>query len=543
MQKPHIIIDAGPGTGKTTTMVAGLNIMQGKKPEWYETATDEQRAIWEQLDGVYHSIGFQAFNKSIATELQAKVPSDVAAKTFHAFGYAVLREHGYSFKMSGDNVKFIVKDQMGYDKNDSMRREDFDQSVIISKLVSLCKNNLVEPTTDNLNELAKYNNIETNGEMKAIQKMCELVINKCRRVQPGEFAWIDFDDMIWLPITLDLDFSGCQYDLLICDESQDLNPVQHELVLRSGVRLICVGDPRQAIYGFRGADAKSMTTLKGILEQTHRGVEVLPLMTSFRLPKSGVRNVNGYAAELKALPDAIEGEILEQYIDEVAPSLGDLIVSRINANIFSLAFMLLKKRVPVRIQGREFGNALIKIIKDKCDPKDSIDAARNAIQEYDVKERTRLSKKTFADRLVDAHAEKISCLYSLTSGCETVKEMIETIETLFSEDLKRDQVVLLSTVHRAKGLEADTVYFLEPQLVPHPMAKLDHEKVQEFNLKFVAETRHKKTLVYVYPRQDDDLRDEQEGREIRDEEIRREIEWDKEVLNDEAFMDALDKDD
>jgi DNA helicase-2/ATP-dependent DNA helicase PcrA len=204
-------------------------------------------------------------------------------------------------------------------------------------------------------------------------------------------------------------------------------------------------------------------------------------------------------------------------VDEIEPKKGDLIVSRINANIFSLAFQLLKKRIPVRIQGREFGNQLIKIIKDNCEMGDGIESALAAIQEFDSKERDRLAKKTFGERLIDAHSEKVSCLYSLADGCKMVSDMIRTIEQLFSNTLKTEDVVLLSTVHRAKGLEAKTVYFLEPELVPHPMAKLESEKEQEYNLKFVAETRHMETLVYVHERKDEDSRDREEGRELQPE--------------------------
>ena len=96
---PHIIINAGPGVGKTSTMIAGLNILSGGRPEWEGTV--EQELIWAAMKGHYSSIGFQAFNKSIATEIQEKVSSNVKASTFHAFGYKVLRDNGYSLKPNG----------------------------------------------------------------------------------------------------------------------------------------------------------------------------------------------------------------------------------------------------------------------------------------------------------------------------------------------------------------------------------------------------------------------------------------------------------
>jgi superfamily I DNA/RNA helicase len=282
--KPHLIIDAGPGCGKSTTTVAALGIMAGVKPKWYKSATDEQKAIWDAMDGTYHSIGFQAFNKSIAVELQSKLPPSVDAKTFHSFGYAVLKANGYKTKMTQDNVGYMLKDMLGYGKDERMSKEHWDLLVVVKKVVSLLKNNLFDATKENVLHVVKYNNIEVNGNIDQIVKFAKQVFDKTLKIEKGKFQWIDFDDMIWLPIALNMDFTSVAYDLLVCDESQDLNPVQHELIVRSGVRLVCVGDPRQAIYGFRGADSKSMTTLEELLGKTKRGVEVLPLQVSFRLP-------------------------------------------------------------------------------------------------------------------------------------------------------------------------------------------------------------------------------------------------------------------
>jgi superfamily I DNA/RNA helicase len=516
---PHVIVKAGPGSGKTASGVAGLNLIKGVKPDWYKLATDEQLAIWEAMEGVYHSIAFQAFNKPIAVELQKKVPDGVKASTFHSFCYGALREAGYKFRISGDNVKYMVKDMMGYDRKESMKQEDYEKSNIVARLVSLFKNNLLPVTDKNILMFAEEFDLEINGTLKDIKDLCIKVMDKCKDVKVGQQAWIDFDDMLWLTIVLDLDFSSVQCDLLLCDEAQDLNPLQHKIVLKTGLRLFIIGDVRQAIYGFRGADSESMDTLKSILEKTDRGVIELPLQTSFRLPKSGVRNVQEFAPDLKALPDAIEGEVKECFIDQADPQVGDLVVSRINKNIFIMAFGLLKKRVPVRIQGREFGTQLLNVIKKTCNKNDDISAAIATIQEFDHTERLRLSKKTFGEKLVDGHAEKVACLMSLTEGCKTVQDMIDTIEKLFDQDLKKEDVVLLSTIHRAKGLEAKNVFFLEPQLVPHPMAKKPKQRAQEFNLKFVAETRHMETLTYIYPRDDEDTRDEEEGREIEDTEV------------------------
>ena len=794
---PHIIINAGPGVGKTSTMIAGLNILSGGKPEW--EGTEEQKAIWTAMKGHYTSIGFQAFNKSIATEIQEKVPSNVKASTFHAFGYKVLRENGYKLKPNSNNVKFIVKDVQGYDKQGRQSSADFKAGLCIAKVVGLLKGNLLEPTAENVNLMIDMFNLTVPDTLQVttLVSLTKKVMAKCLDVKPDQSGYMDFDDMLWLPLKLGLDFKSSRFDLLICDESQDLNPIQHELVLKSGSRLICVGDRRQCqpagtmvsvtgcehptpiedlkegdqlvsynsrktyfpgvhtqgrkvleiskrefsgemikittedtgkvseytpnhkclikfkrtdgyavyamqkgnkarvgtckmkyrngtgvsvrakqedadrlwilaiystqeeaacvenfvscvfglsqltfvcrsessvtqdwidttykavedhnpnlmisnlnscleyygryfeypiwekgstnylgfnessivhacnliehemlvktfdgdsrnsnwesfmldtyptitdvyslkvepaedgrrlyvadgivthncIYGFRGADSRSMDTLKETLEKTDRGVIELSLQTTFRLPTSGVKNVNSFAPDLVAADNAIEGELEETDISLMTPKVGDLILSRINANIFSMAFSLLRKKIGVRIQGRDFGNQLKKLLESVCKDCGTVAEIQTNLAEYEKGEHDRIMQRTFPARGLAELEEKMACLYSLTGGCKSLAEMTKTIDELFSEDLPRSKVVLLSTVHRAKGMEADTVWFLEPQLIPHKLAETENEIQQEFNLKFVAETRHRKKLVYVYPSKDrDDERDEAEGR-------------------------------
>ncbi len=72
--------------------------------------------------------------------------------------------------------------------------------------------------------------------------------------------------------------------------------------------------------------------------------------------------------------------------------------------------------------------------------------------------------------------------------------MKKLILSLFSDT---KAAIWLSTIHRAKGLEANRVFFLNPSQVPHPKAVMDWEKVQEMNCKYVALTRAKQTLFFV----------------------------------------------
>lgn len=98
---------------------------------------------------------------------------------------------------------------------------------------------------------------------------------------------VDFDDL------LDLNLRAVQTDAafralvhwrfrhFFVDEAQDLNPLQHALLeaWRAGRPDIClVGDPRQAIYGWNGADHTTMTEV----ERAYPGVTVVSLATNYR---------------------------------------------------------------------------------------------------------------------------------------------------------------------------------------------------------------------------------------------------------------------
>ena len=66
------------------------------------------------------------------------------------------------------------------------------------------------------------------------------------------------------------------------------------------------------------------------------------------------------------------------------------------------------------------------------------------------------------------------------------------------KDIENNKAVCLSTVHKAKGLEADNVWIILPDKLPlNRKNQKAWEKEQEFNLKYVAYTRAKKVLNLV----------------------------------------------
>ena len=70
--------------------------------------------------------------------------------------------------------------------------------------------------------------------------------------------------------------------------------------------------------------------------------------------------------------------------------------------------------------------------------------------------------------------------------------MTNKIKTIFTDEI---QGIVLSTVHKIKGLEADRVFIIRPDLLPMQTAK-PWQYAQEKNLEYVAITRSRLELIY-----------------------------------------------
>jgi hypothetical protein len=496
---PHVIVEARAGTGKTTTIIEGLKKLKGLET-WVKDPTPQQLAVWDAiLDGPKpKSVCFVAFNKSIATELQSKVPAGCDAMTMHSLGYkAVTRAYGRQEPNS-----WVVTDYIGEILEKDVREIRATKPNLLGateNLVSLCKMNLVEPTEENLAELAGYYEVELNGDRDAVFDLVPKVLEKCKYPK----GRITFDDMIWLPVIHHL--SVTKYDLLLVDEAQDLNRCQQALAKMAGKRLILVGDPKQAIYGFAGADAKSMIRMEEELKATDPGCIHLPLTMTRRCGKAIVAEANKIVPDFEAFPSNPEGMISNMDFEEgngrvhyiKSVSEGDFILCRVNAPLVSQCFRFLKEGRKATIQGRDVGKGLINTIK-KLKPSDVVDLTSKLEDWYygEVKKEN-AKKNPNESRLINLQ-DRYDCLGVFVEGAATVEEVIGRIEKIFVDD-KKAPGIKLSSIHKSKGLEAGRVFLLMPKGAgcPHPMARSDWQVESEYNLLYVAITRAITQFIYV----------------------------------------------
>jgi superfamily I DNA/RNA helicase len=282
-----------------------------------------------------------------------------------------------------------------------------------------------------------------------------------------------------------------KYDYVYVDEAQDTNRCQMALALASvneTGHIIAVGDDNQSMYGFRGADARAIPNLIESLS-----AQVLPLSITYRNPQCVVELVNQKFPEIPFEGTGKAGAIrsISEETALVEYAAGDMVLCRTNAPLVPPVFELIRNGIKATIRGRDIGKGLRALIR-KMKPIDITDLIRK-LEDYKRGEMEKLlaaEKNSAAQTLAD----KVETIIALSDGVNAIYDLEARIDTIFSEKVEG---VVFSTIHRAKGLEAERVFILCPDLLPHPMAKKEWEKVQERNIEYVALTRCLSQLVYV----------------------------------------------
>lgn len=454
--KENLSIRAVAGSGKTTTIVQSLKrIPRNKK------------------------ILFLAFNRDIVTELKSKVDPNINVYTTHSFGFKSLRSLFRNPQVSEYKALDICKILL----NKVDKKIQFQYYFYICDLIDMYRQNLCE-SWEELSEVAANHNILTT---ESDLNDARLIFDKMLKSR----VIFDYTDMIYLPVVnekLKVD----KYDYVFVDEVQDLNKAQKALVTRTlhrKSRLITVGDPNQSIYGFAGADTNSFQSFVDMPNTVS-----LPLSICYRCAKDIVIEAQEIVPEIQYNPNQIKGIVRDGEITELKD--GDWVLCRNVKPLIILCLLLLKNGVKCHIKGQDLGNNLIVLLRNTKKP-----TTAGAIQELNKKREELILKykklghpaPERAHKVVDL-TEKISVIEYLGKDIRITLQVIKKFEQIFSDKVKG---IVLSTIHKSKGLENDRVFFLLPELIPSKYAVLPWQLLQENNLKYVAITRAKKELVYI----------------------------------------------
>ena len=311
-------------------------------------------------------------------------------------------------------------------------------------------------------------------------------------------AWngvIDFTDQLYLPVTIAGRFDI--FNLVMVDEVQDLGVLQHRMLrklLGMSGRLVAAGDRHQAIYGFRGADTRSIPNM---IQQF--GLRPMPLTVSFRCPKAVVLQANRIVPHMKSAPGAPEGMVSVSKPLDVKP--GDFVLCRYNQPLAELWLALVKRNIGAVIIGKDIGANLARMLKKRGASGNESLPLEVALQHLDawvsseIAKHLEKGKQDKADTLVDKAMAIHSICEAATEGAE-VHWFLQKIEQLFANKPGHPGVVTLSTIHKAKGLEYRRVHFLGREKLPPRQAR-GAGKDQEDNLIYVGETRSMSELYFM----------------------------------------------
>ncbi len=479
----NVVVRAVAGSGKTTTLMGLL-----------------RRCRFRTL--------FLSFNKTIQQEIQGRIEAEGLtqgkAMTLHSLGFKAVQE---SLRLAGkryrvdknlkwDMVKRVMNTHRGrirampwkkktrlnfclQDLHDTSRLFLTDDlTILYQAMVSIGKN---PPDIDD-----------------TLRFLWQKLIEERERQYTLSVVPIDFIDMIYLPVLKNLDLPIKPYYLFV-DEAQDLSLLQHRfvsLLLNQGVRKwIAVGDPRQSIYLFSGAFANSFEAFVN-----RPNTVELPLDICYRCGDEIIEEANEVYDVMEGTGK--EGEVEETDMTEGIES-GAMIVCRNTAPLIDLYFELIGS-------GKEaclVGDDILKSIKRFLSPykRDNVQYVLADCAQQIAALPTKSSRNDAQRLQAWIINQNIKILKKIVNNLRLPSStgigiILQKVDTLF---VRTSNAIILCTIHKSKGLEADIVYILNEGLIPSKFAITPEQLVQEQNLKYVARTRAKNKLGYLTWKADD----------------------------------------
>lgn len=486
-------------------------------------------------------IALMAYNKAAADEFKDRLAAmakdlgnadfnnwkQVQTGTVHSFGFSAVRKWaGGNLKVDDKKVLTIMDDiasgfdLMGIDLYTNTQWEEIkktcrNETAPVRQLVSLAKQaafGFLVSIDDSHRwfELAIHhavNDLTDDATMDQIVRAAQAVL---RASIARDRDVVDFDDMVLAPLVHNLKL--WPKDWVLIDEAQDTNASRRALALkmlkpRTG-RLIAVGDDRQAIYGFTGADSDAMEI---IAEQLHS--KTLPLTVTYRCPKAVVENANRLVPDLVAHDSAPQGQVSKIHYTTVdaennevlwymndRPAADSAVLCRNTKPLLELAYSMLANGVGCRVEGREIGEGLVKL-STRWKSVTTLGQLDDKLATYKDAEVQKWQAKGREERAQGVE-DKVDAILAISralanEGKTQIADLVDWIRHLFGDKGDSD-VVTLSTIHKSKGREWPTVYILfRDTTLPSPWARKQWQMNQEVNLEYVAITRAKDRLVFI----------------------------------------------
>ena len=295
----NLLIAAGAGTGKTTTVAARLAhlVSSGVAPERILLLTFSRRAASELLQRAEQVTG-----------------RDVAARawggTFHAIANRLLRRHGRAIgvppsftvldRADTADLLALVRDELApptdlAGRPDGPRTRRRARKEILADILSRCTN-----TRTQLSAMLRAHYPWCAEERAEMREAFEAYTARKRAR-----SVLDYDDLLlcWGALLEAPDVATllrAQFDHILVDEYQDTNALQADLLegmCGGGALVTAVGDDDQAIYSFRAATHRNIMEFPVrfsaetvILEQNHRSTPAILAVTNAVIAEAAGRH-------------------------------------------------------------------------------------------------------------------------------------------------------------------------------------------------------------------------------------------------------------
>lgn len=362
-----------------------------------------------------------------------------------------------------------------------------------------------------------------DSQQRIVTVRAKMIMNILKtEAEMGTLARIDYDDMLWVPVFLNLPVrdEDVMYDWLLLDECQDLCPVQLLLLARvlmkePRIRVLAAGDSRQSIYSFRGTKDTISELQRLLKEGQTNGLVRFTLSVCRRCPVSHIRLAKIVVPHISPAAESMEGRLrFHEALSEARKEMkgGDYVLCRASKPLVELAFQFVRAGIPARITGekplqKSLRHFFLEVQETKADPKkaavEALRKAKAALLGTGETRRIIFFEDFYKTvKYLAEHCGTAETALKVRSSVFLLRRMLLTslhqmIAEIFSK--KEDSEVLFSTIHRAKGVTTDRVWILisaPPNDVTLSPCMQQFEE-EELNIWYVGCTRARQELNIV----------------------------------------------
>lgn len=518
----HIFVEALAGTGKTYNLVQCVRVLS-------------------------QELGFSvlclAFAKRDKDSLTDRVCGRAVVKTSNGAGWNILsdyaRSHGKRLPNTDGNIPWSIlwnrfKSEGLISEKDGKQTCEVKGSTqhgiiqIVDKVrqvIPLSSTGKRVPTDQDYEDVMTRFGIEVEtDELPFVYSWATWLFNEMASLNNLLVYGTDWTGQLFLPSYHNLQAKQ-KFQRILVDEVQDQSYVTRriiELHIEQNGRIIAVGDRNQAIYTWRGADKGSMDEMKKLMYNMGGKIEPRSLTLNRRCAKSIIREAQKLVPQIKALDDAPEGEVVHiqtdnEFLDELKRERKGLVLCRSNAPSVGMCLKLLAEGIPAAMVRSDIVGQLLRLIEKLGENDMIITDFISELNKWGEEQYAKFAKRPDGASKAQIVADKIATLNALSQADEVrlVEDLKIKIDELFPTQLMNDKgemqyaehmtmeersnnTVLFSTVHGAKGGEANTVYLYSPSENKSCLWDLVWSDASDRdNTLYVALTRGKNKMVYV----------------------------------------------